>query len=143
MNRSTLIIAIMSLVVIWNGTTFGQQVGDRIFVVSEKACLKTLNQITGNVQRGCILTVKDVRNGWFWVIDTNLSRTIKGWIKRHDVVPLDKAIDWVNDELRQGATGQLYTIRGAIWDDKGEFDNAIADYTEAIRLDPTNAAVYY
>lgn len=143
MNRSKSIIATMSLVVIWNATTFGQQVGDRIVVVSEKARLKTLNQITGNVQRGRILTVKEVRSGWIWVIDTNGSRTIKGWIKRHDVVPLDKAIDWVNDELRQRPTGQLYIIRGAIWDDKGEFDNAIADYTEAIRLDPTDAAVYY
>ena len=32
-----------------------------------------------------------------------------------------------------------YVNRGAAWSDKGDLDRAIADYTEAILLDPANA----
>jgi tetratricopeptide (TPR) repeat protein len=36
-----------------------------------------------------------------------------------------------------------YNNRGVAWAGKGEFDKAIADYTEAIRLDPKYAAAFY
>src|SRR5262245_10529468 len=37
----------------------------------------------------------------------------------------------------------LYTNRGVEWRAKGNLDRAIADYTEAIRIDPTFAGAYY
>ncbi len=36
-----------------------------------------------------------------------------------------------------------YTNRGNAYDDKGEVDRAIADYDEAIALDPNEAFTYY
>jgi tetratricopeptide (TPR) repeat protein len=39
--------------------------------------------------------------------------------------------------------GWVYNIRGLAYDSKGEHDRAIADYDEAIRLDPKNAKAYY
>ena len=36
----------------------------------------------------------------------------------------------------------LYVNRGLAWADKQEYDKAIADFTEAIRLDPKNACAY-
>jgi tetratricopeptide (TPR) repeat protein len=38
--------------------------------------------------------------------------------------------------------GWIYNIRGLAYDSKGEHDRAIADYDEAIRLDPKNADSY-
>ena len=35
-----------------------------------------------------------------------------------------------------------YDNRGLIWQEKGDLDKAIADYTEAIRLDPKYAMAY-
>ena len=35
-----------------------------------------------------------------------------------------------------------YQDRGLAWNEKTEYDKALADYTEAIRLDPKSAAAY-
>lgn len=35
-----------------------------------------------------------------------------------------------------------FTSRGILWQDKKEYDKAIADYSEAIRLDPENGIAY-
>jgi len=44
--------------------------------------------------------------------------------------------------VNRGAARNSYVNRGAAWQHKKEYDKAIADYTEAIRLDPTYAPVY-
>ena len=36
----------------------------------------------------------------------------------------------------------FFESRGGTWGMKGEFDKAIADFSEVIRLDPKNAAAY-
>lgn len=40
------------------------------------------------------------------------------------------------------AISELYNYRGLAWRHKGDNDRAIADYTEAIRVDPTHALPY-
>src|SRR5689334_13719915 len=75
-------------------------------------------------------------------------------------VYLDQCDDWQGkrfsvDERIDGCTSQIhsgkysgeklaraYNNRGIAWYDKGEKDRAIADYTEALRIDPTNAVAY-
>jgi tetratricopeptide (TPR) repeat protein len=44
--------------------------------------------------------------------------------------------------LRTNPSSEVYARRGLIWKGKGELDIAIADYTEAIRLDPKFASAY-
>jgi len=36
-----------------------------------------------------------------------------------------------------------YYYRGVAYDEKGEYDQAIADYTEAIRINPEDGDFYY
>jgi len=43
--------------------------------------------------------------------------------------------------MEHGASGG-YTSRGVAYRDKGDYDRAIADYNEAIRLDPKNSIAY-
>ena len=42
----------------------------------------------------------------------------------------------------QSNRAAAYTYRGMAWRDKGDFDRAIADFDEAIRLDPNSALAY-
>jgi tetratricopeptide (TPR) repeat protein len=43
---------------------------------------------------------------------------------------------------RAGDLSAIYTNRGSAWYRKGQFDNAIADFSEAIQRDPNNIAAY-
>ena len=38
--------------------------------------------------------------------------------------------------------GWVYARRGAVWRELHEYENAVADFTEAIRHDPEDAAAY-
>ena len=41
------------------------------------------------------------------------------------------------------AAASAYNNRGLAWRDKGDLDRAIADYDQAIRLDPKDATTYF
>ena len=98
-----------------------------------EAQLKSRNDVVGSAPKGSVLTVKEVNGDWFWVSYRDAKVTTKGWIKRPDVVPFEKAIDFCNDELRRRPTAELYRAAvGLIAHEKGEFDNAIADYDKAL-----------
>jgi tetratricopeptide (TPR) repeat protein len=45
-------------------------------------------------------------------------------------------------ELSQEQLSEVYELRGFTWDDKGDYDKAIADYTKAIEIDPKNSYAY-
>jgi tetratricopeptide (TPR) repeat protein len=66
-----------------------------------------------------------------------------GWVPSQDVVPLDKAVDFCTGEIRAGRDPTAaYVQRGLLWHYYGDYDKAVADYSEAIRLDPTCAMAY-
>ena len=62
--------------------------------------------------------------------------TVKGWINHTDIVPYSQALPFFTRELKQNPTAAAYNTRGAIWNERGEHDRAIEDFSEAIRLDP-------
>ncbi len=126
------------------GTTaaFGQQAGDRIVVIAANAQLKKLTDIVGTVPKGETLTAQQVNGDWLWVTYSSGKGTTQGWIKRRDVVPFDKALDFFNDELRRTPTAEFYTIRGTLFGQREEYDKALSDFNEALRLDPGSSIAY-
>jgi Flp pilus assembly protein TadD len=121
----------------------GQQVGDKIVVITDDAPLRSNNETMGSVPKGNVLVVKNVNGDWFWVIwSSGETETVKGWISRSDVIPFSQALDFFNEELKRNPTANAYSDRGMIWAEKGEKDIAIADYNEAIRLDPHLTSAY-
>lgn len=60
----------------------------------------------------------------------------------HDDGAYDESIDDANDDWLEPQDAEAYVRRGIRWHRKGEYDEAIADYSEAIRLDPQDARGY-
>jgi tetratricopeptide (TPR) repeat protein len=66
----------------------------------------------------------------------------RAWVTKLQVVKLDDALDYYTDEIRSHPDSWAYTSRGIAWQEKNEYDKAISDFSEAIRLDPQHAAAY-
>jgi tetratricopeptide (TPR) repeat protein len=69
---------------------------------------------------------------------------LNGWAPADHVVPVDQAIEFFTGYIRAYPRDPHgYTMRAMTWHDhKREYDNALGDYNEAIRLNPTNAPGY-
>ncbi len=134
-----LIALALSLLLLATSNAMAQAVRDRIVVTAEDAKLQEQNAVVGSVRRGNILSVKEVKGDWFRVTASSGKETVQGWIHRRDVVPFEKALEFFNRRLQRDPSAEFYTIRGTIWTEKQEYDKAIADFNEALRLDPKDA----
>jgi len=83
------------------------------------------------------------------VIDSGLAKEdelamVQVWNGRalRDRHELDKALDALSLSLAAKPTPTAYSLRGTVFYDKGDWDKAIADYSEAIRLDARNGEAY-
>ena len=92
-----------------------------------------------NVSR--VYRVEKTNGDWLWLKDEKSG--ISGWVRTAYVIPYEQAIDFYTNRIRAKPHASLYNSRGSVWDSKGEHDIAIADYNEAIRLEPNEAVVFH
>jgi tetratricopeptide (TPR) repeat protein len=77
---------------------------------------------------------------------------VRGWLDEAFVIPFEKAIDYYTNKLDRKPTpfafinrvlaALNYTYRGLAWWDRGDYDAAIRDFGEVIRLDPRQPLGY-
>ncbi|MFN0055334.1 MAG: tetratricopeptide repeat protein [Planctomycetales bacterium] len=133
------ILVVAAAVLFSTGAAQAQVVGSRILVTAELAKLRTEKQSNGTVPRGTILTVKVVNGDWFWVEFPTGKTLLKGWLYRRDLVPLEKALEFVNFELQRQPSAELYNLRCTVHYEQGELDAALEDSAQAIRMDGSRA----
>ena len=84
-----------------------------------------------------VYRVDRVKGPWLWLVPEEGGAS--GWVPTAQVVRYDQAIDYFTSEIRPHPNeATAFLLRGYLWREKGEYDKAIADYTEAIRLDPVS-----
>jgi len=103
--------------------------GDRV-VTTERAPVKAAEDILTSVDVGTELVVTDVKQDWAGVTVEQQGRKIAGWVmlkhlRRAEANP-------ASERFKRGYASYQ----------KGEFDKALDDYSEAIRLDPKQARAY-
>ncbi|MBS0208486.1 MAG: tetratricopeptide repeat protein [Planctomycetes bacterium] len=77
-------------------------------------------------------TVQDVEGYYLYVGEQQ-----KGWIHRRDALTLDEAPRYYTGLINDGEQlSWALNNRAAVWTFKGEFDLAIADYNDEMRLNP-------
>lgn len=101
--------------------------------------LKVGNQIVDDGSTFRVYKVERVNGDWLWLV----SGSVSGWVRSGNVVPFDRAIHFYRQVIRlKPNSPAAYNSRGLLWAEKKEYDIAVGDYTEAIRFDPKQVAVY-
>ena len=99
-------------------------IGTRV-TLKPGAVLKVGDRVvdTGKAHRTYV--VKQAKDTWLWLT----SGAIVGWVQASDVIPVDRA-------MYENVVALV--DRGIARENSGDFDRAIVDFNEAIRLDPGN-----
>ena len=84
-------------------------------------------------------TVREDKGGFLRLYDDRR----EGWVKKEDMVTAEDAPAWWDQEVKKNPNSYYgWHMRGVSWKDKKEYDNAIKDLTEAIRLKPDSSESY-
>jgi tetratricopeptide (TPR) repeat protein len=84
-------------------------------------------------------TVLKEQDGWLSV----RHRGTQGWFPKEKAVPLDEAFSYFDERVRaKGNDAFALAHRGRAWKERGENEKALADLSEAIRLDPDRSAYF-
>jgi tetratricopeptide (TPR) repeat protein len=68
-------------------------------------------------------------------------RGVAGWLPKEDAVLVDEAVGYFTDQIRKDSKdARAYACRAKAWEAKDDYDRAIKDSSEAIRLQPEVAA---
>ncbi len=79
--------------------------------------------------------VRQVSGDWLWIG--------RAWVKKKDVVSLDTALAYYTDALRTGpARSTMHMCRGVVWKSRGNFNEALVDLNEAIRIQADHVGAY-
>lgn len=109
-------------------------IGREVFLKND-AVIKVGNRIIEPEKIGFPARVGDVKGDWLWLG--------RAWVRKQDVMTdVNVALDDCTALINQTGGAIAYGRRGAVWAAKGEFQNAIADYTIAIKLASDNSLLY-
>ncbi|WP_437202695.1 tetratricopeptide repeat protein [Planctomicrobium sp. SH664] len=122
-------------------TTHAQEVGETVVAVQDLA-LKVDDKGIGTIGRLELLAVEEIQGNQIRLSTPAIPNRagLDGWAPRAAVVTLADALPLFTEEIKKNPTAYNYSVRGLIYNTTNEFDKAIADYTEAIKLEPKVAA---
>ncbi|SIO13251.1 Tetratricopeptide (TPR) repeat [Singulisphaera sp. GP187] len=103
--------------------------------------LRVARQVVPVGRKFHVYHVERVQGDWIWLVAEY--ENLKGWAKRLEVVPLDKATAYLTEVLKNDpGKAETYYHRGRTRSANGDNVHAIADFSEAIQLDSAFAAAY-
>ena len=132
--------SLVGLLCVAHGATAQQNsepsVGQSVMVIQQGAQFRVQGEQSMPAPLGIVLEVSQVNSQWLWF------KGQRGWLKQSDVVARDQVIRYFTDQIKRNPTSQAYQQRGVAQAALGQFDEAVADFTEAIRRDANSVAAY-
>ena len=137
-------LVVVALTILSPCLAFGQKsavpwVGHKV-VAKEQCPLMVGATVVDNGARHRIYTVEKADGDRLWLVAPGAP---SGWMHCSKVVPFNDAIDYFNTQIHDHPkSAHAYLRLAAIWNDKREYDRAIASLDEAIRLDPNDPLAF-
>jgi tetratricopeptide (TPR) repeat protein len=145
MSCNVFIVPMLFCILVWDSCTVcGQQknsardlkdprVGKKVMVTKAGAELRTPQATVWKGYLGDVFTV-DLTNGeWLWINEKG------GWLWEKEAIPFDAAIQLLSERIEKQKTSENYHLRGVAYLAHKQYDPAIADFNESLRLQPQNA----
>lgn len=76
-------------------------------------------------------TVENENGDWLWIGDSKY----KGWVRKSAIISIDEFVRRATERLARRPTALAYSERGSAYFAMGEYDRAIQDHTDALRLE--------
>ncbi len=131
----TAILAV-SFVLVGAASAFAQAVGETVVVI-RRCEIKTGDVVVDRAFPGLSLKVNAINGKWLWV-----NNGIPGWIDSGNVTSSDDAVEYFTQVIGRFPVASVYGARGIVLYSRQDYDPAIADFSEAIRLNPAEAAYH-
>lgn len=127
------------VMLVFPALTQAQQATSAIMASRNNPDLRSGNRTVGKLNDlECV--VDRYQGDWAWVRDSSGD---SGWVRRTDVVPLNEAVDYFTQMIRrEPAEPEWYNRRAVVRQINGDFDAALADISDAIRLASQSPSYY-
>jgi len=109
------------------------RLNQKVIVIRAGAELKTPTATVWKGYLGEVFTVSLTNGEWLWIAEKG------GWLWEKEVIPFNESIKLLTERVTKEKSGENYHLRGVAYLAHGQFDSAIADFTESLRLEPRNA----
>lgn len=115
------------------------QPGDKVVVLTNAHLTVNGDRVVDSVFPGLTLNVQAVKGKWLW-----LGQGRPGWLEKRHVVPLNRqAVGRFTARIRRAPrNAAAYQHRATVWTELGEYELALADLDEGMRLSPSDSAFY-
>ena len=111
------------------------RVGKKVIVTVAGASLRTPEAIKWKAYLGETFTVALTNGEWLWINDKG------GWLWEQHTVPFDTAVQDLTKKIQASATAENFHLRGIAYVSHTEYDKAIADFTQSLKLQGNKAGV--
>ena len=115
-------------------------VGTRVIARTSGMALRVGGTVVATEAQHHVFRVEGPSGPWLWVA----SGRLKGWVRAADVIPFHGAFDHFSRRIeRDPKDVSALLMRPIVAFDLAQYDQAIADDTEAIRLGPNDPVAYH
>jgi tetratricopeptide (TPR) repeat protein len=97
-------------------------------VVSEFAVVMAGDKPRGQIPRGTVLEATRARGPWRFIPQ------LRGWVHQHDLVSVEKAVDYFTQQIQDQPSGAAYHLRGIAWMTQEKWSEARSDLERALEL---------
>ncbi|MCA9023119.1 MAG: tetratricopeptide repeat protein, partial [Planctomycetaceae bacterium] len=133
-----LLLLCLSLVILSPNQLMAQKKGETLLVITKDADLSVEGKVLKTVHEGFQVVLKDISAPWYWVEH----KGTLGWINSTQAKTVPEAIEFYTYQINTNPGSSHYRFRGDAYLLKSDYQSALKDLDEAIRLNSDSAKTF-